>query len=382
MKKVCVLGGGASGLMCACFANESTMVTVVEENSKSGKKILATGNGRCNLSNVNMNKCSYNCNIDEYLKLFSQKDTIAFFKQIGLETYVDEQGRVYPFSMSASSVLEVLVNFLNQKKNVKIVTNKQFTGLKKESGGFRVYFADSSEYFDEVVVALGNKANLSEFDNLGIKTKQFVPSLCGLKTKKNKVLAGVRVSNVLVKCPSVNFEEIGEILFREDGVSGIVIFNLSAFLARVGNFNAKIYVDFLPNKSVQDVIFLLNNRKALLHNYKVDNFLTGFFNKNVNFNLLTRIGVNLEKTVCDLSEQEIINLATEIKNYKIDCFGSLNNNQVFSGGVCLDGLSEHLESLKMPALFFVGEVVDVDGVCGGYNLQWAWTSGKIVGENL
>lgn len=382
MKKVCVLGGGASGLMCACFAKETAIVTIVEENLKIGKKILATGNGRCNLTNVNMNKCSYNNNLNKFFKQFSQNNTIDFFNQIGLETYVDEQGRVYPFSMNADSVLGVLVNFLKQKKNVKIETNKHFIGLKKESSGFRVFFEDSSEFFDEVVVALGNKANLSIFDELGVKTKPFVPSLCGLKTKKYKNLAGVRVSGVLVKCPSVNFEEVGEVLFREDGISGIVIFNLSAHLARTRKFSAQIYVDFLPNKTAEEVKFLLYERKKLLKNYKIDDFLTGFFNKNINFELLTKISVNLNKPVSELKEQDIFNLATEIKNYKIDCFDSLNNNQVFSGGVCLGELTDNLESVKIPGLFFVGECVDVDGVCGGYNLQWAWTSGKIVGENI
>lgn len=381
MKKVCILGGGASALMCACFAPNDVLVTLIEQNDKVGKKILATGNGRCNLTNINMNKCSYNVNIESFLKRFSCQDVIGFFSSIGLETYADEQGRVYPLSNSAVSVLEVLKNHILQKNNVNIVTGKKVTNLTKEESVFKVFYEDSFEVFDSVVVALGNNASLSIFDKLSVKTKPFVPSLCALKTKKNKTLSGVRISNVKVNCKDVGFEEVGEVQFREDGVSGIVVFNLSAFFARQNKL-FDFYLDFLPNLSKDELIEKLKNRRIKLNNYLIDDFLTGFFIKAVNFDLLSKLKLDLNKKVNSLSDKNLLELASLIKNYKIVPLDFLNNNQVCSGGVCLDQLDQNLQALFCKGLYFIGEVVDVDGVCGGYNLQWAWTSGKIVGENL
>ena len=382
MKSVAVLGGGASALMCACFAMDNVEITIIEQNEKVGKKILATGNGRCNLTNVNMNKYSYSCNISNYLNKFTTEQTIKFFNSIGLDVYSDEEGRVYPFSNSAVSVLECLKNYLQTKKNVKFCTGKTFVGFKKEANKFKVVMQDEVLYCDEVVVALGNKADLSIFEKFNLQTKSFVPSLCALKTAKNKNLAGVRVDNVKVICKSVGFEEIGEVLFREDGISGIVIFNLSAYLARKNNFKQNIVLDFMPSISEQDLFQKLKDRAKLLKNYKINDFLTGFFIKQLNYDLLLKLKFNLEKRVEMLTDNDISSLSHLIKNYIVTTDGYLNNNQVCSGGVELNSLDDNLQAKNCKGLYFIGEVVNVDGVCGGYNLQWAWTSGKIVGENL
>lgn len=382
MKNVCILGGGASALMCACCAKDNVNVKIIEQNSKVGKKILATGNGRCNLTNKIVNDKSYNTDIKNFLNKFNQFDTLNFFNSIGLETYADNEGRVYPFSNSASSVLEVLLNYLINKKNINIDTDKKFVDIEKIDNKYRIQFEDSFEDFDEVIVALGNKANLNLFEKFGVKNNPFVPSLCGLKTSKNKNLAGTRVSNVKVFCKAVNFEETGEILFREDGISGIVIFNLSAFLSRAKINSAEIIIDLMPNINFEILLNKLKNRKELLKNYKINDFLTGFFNKTINFDLINKLKFDLEKDVSKLSDKDLFNLAKLIKNYSIKTLGFLDNNQVFNGGVKLSSLTNCLEAINQKGLYFIGEIVDVDGVCGGYNLQWAWTSGKIVGENL
>ena len=382
MKSVAILGGGASALMCACFIKDNIRVDIIEQNDKVGKKILATGNGRCNLSNVNMNKYSYNCNIDKYLCRFSTEQTLKFFKSIGLITYADEEGRIYPFSNSAVSVLEVLKNYLFTKKNVRFLTGKTFLDLNKQKDKFEVVMQDEKLIYDEVVVALGNKANLQLFDKFSIKTKPFNSSLCALKTSRNKNMAGVRVDNVKVSCVNANFEEIGEILFREDGISGIVVFNLSAYLSRLNNFNSNIVLDFMPNITTEDLYKTLKNRATLLKNYKIDDFLTGFFIKQLNYELLQKLKFNLDKNVLSLTDSQIYSLAQLIKNFTITTCGCLSNNQVCSGGVELNSLDDNLQAKNTRGLFFIGEIVNVDGVCGGYNLQWAWTSGKIVGDSL
>lgn len=382
MKSVCILGGGASALMCACFIKQEVKVTIVEQNEKVGKKILATGNGRCNLTNINMSKHSYNCNIDNLLQNFSSTDVISFFNGIGLQTYIDDEGRVYPFSNSAVSVLEVLKNYLKTKNNIQIVTGKTFEDVSYKNGKYEVHMLDETKFFDSVVVATGNKTKLDVFKKFNLKINEFIPSLSALKTEKNKNLAGVRVSNVKVSCASVNFEEVGEVLFREDGISGIVIFNLSSYLARNKCFNTSLVLDFMPNVSLQNLIEILKNRKNLLKNYEICDFLTGFFIKQLNYELIKKLKFNVGNKVSSLSQKDITSLATLIKNYTVNINGFLSNNQVCSGGVCLSSLDNTLQSKTNSGLYFIGEVVDVDGVCGGYNLQWAWTSGKIVGQSL
>ena len=385
MKKIAILGGGASALMCACFASINNKVTIIEKNEKLGKKILVTGNGRCNLTNLNMGSFAYNQNIDVFLQRFSDGSTIEFFNKIGLAVYVDEQERVYPLSNSAVSVVDVLKNYLTKQKNVKFLTGKEFVGLQNINDKYKVVFGDNSALmYDKVVVALGNYADLSVFKKLGIKCKQFKPSLCALKAKIDKNLVGVRVSDVVLSChtQNINFNEFGEALFRQDGLSGIVTFNLSAHLARKNIQNANIKIDFIPSLSTDKLKLKLYERKQNLSGYKASDFLTGFFHNSLNKVLLKNSQINPEINVEKISENQIDNLCKNIKEFNLEINGYLDNNQVCTGGILLKELTKNLESKTHKGLYFIGEMVDVDGVCGGYNLQWAWTSGKIVGENV
>lgn len=385
MYRDAIIGGGASALMCACQIKNKNVV-IFEAAEKYGKKILATGNGRCNLTNLNMNSCSYNQNLNKYFSKFSADETIQFFNNIGLVTYADEEKRVYPISNTATSVLSVFKNYLDKKDNVKIETEKKVVDIFYDKNKYKLTFEDGLfEYFDRVVVASGNQTNLSIFDKFGIKYKNFVPSLCSIKTQKHKALAGVRVSNVKVNCKIQNteFNQVGEVLFKEDGISGIVIFNLSTNMARVNNFNGyKIYLDFLPNVEKNELMQMLNSRIINLAEQKVEEFLTGMFHKQLNYEILKRSKINLENTIKYLKTCEINAICENIKHFELISCGNHENNQVASGGILLSELNNNLESIKQPSLYFIGEVVDVDGQCGGYNLQWAWTSGYIVGETL
>lgn len=383
MSKICILGGGASALMCAAFAKGD--VTILEGSNKVGKKILASGNGRCNLSNTNMNMCSYNQNVDRYLKRFDVNKTLQFFKMLGLETYADEEGRVYPISNTATSVLNVLNNYIKLKNNIKIAENAEVFDILPAKNGYLVKFVDGEQmFFNKVVVAMGNYTNLKMFDKFEIKYKEFKPSLCALKTEKHKPLSGVRVSDVCVRCyeNGINFCEVGEILFKDEGISGIVVFNLSAHLARTTFKNVNIYVDYLHKLTAEDVYNMLLFRRENLENQIVEEFLTGIFHKQVNIEILNRAKVDLNKYVAELKIKELQSIANVIKNFKLEINGFYDNNQVASGGVELCELDENLMSKKQKGLYFIGEVCNVDGVCGGYNLQWAWTSGKIVGDQI
>ncbi|MBE7082313.1 MAG: aminoacetone oxidase family FAD-binding enzyme [Clostridiales bacterium] len=386
MKKVCILGGGASSLFCALNINENIDVTIFEKNDKIGKKILATGNGRCNLTNLNIDKNSYNQDITNFLKKFNVEQTIAFFKSLGLATYADEMGRVYPISNSATSVLDVLKNAIASKPNIHIVSGKTVKDISKNSDQYVITFEDNSTCnFQNVIVALGNEINLQMFDKLGVQTKKFTPSLCAIKTQKQNKLAGIRLSDVKVSCMLNNyaFEEVGEVLFREDGLSGIVIFNLSSFMARSGSFeNYQICIDLLPKISLEELNKMLLERKSAFAKSSISEFLTGIFVKAINLNLFERLNIGADKKVGSLADGQIFELAKTIKNLTFVSTGNLNNNQVCCGGVCLNQLDQTLQCKNHKGLYFIGEAVDIDGVCGGYNLQWAWTSGAIVGQSL
>lgn len=388
MERVCIIGGGASALMCACFA-EDARVVIVDSEEKFGKKILATGNGRCNLTNTKIDNMinsdsllkAYNFDISKFLKKFNVQDTIKFFNSIGLEIVEKQDGLVYPFSLCADSVRMALINYLNKKDNIKFVSDCKVDGFEISGGKFYVELNGKKESFDKLVVATGNKTDLAYLKNLGISCTSFSPSLCALKTEKHKRIDGVRVSNVNVTCSKFGFSESGEILFKDDGISGIVIFNLSAFMARAKDYNAEITLDFMQDYTLEQFEGFLLEKQKLLKNYTILDVLIGFLHKMLAKEIIFRLKLDEDMPIANLSKQEILALAKEIKCFKLKTFKPCENNQVMSGGVNLDSLDENLQT-KIPGLYVIGEAVNVDGVCGGYNLQWAWTSGKIVGENL
>jgi hypothetical protein len=242
---------------------------------------------------------------------------------------------------------------------------------------------------DKLVFAFGSNDNSNLFKQFGLDLVPYKRSLVSLKTSKNKGLDGVRVSDVEVSLEFVDkrdkiqrFKEVGEVLFKTDGISGIVVFDLSARLARAGVEKGRIHIDFLPNISEEKLFNKLIERQNFLKAYLVEDFLTGFFHKEINKNLIERAKLVGGKKVADLTQKELELLVKIIKNYEIEVAGISENNQVWSGGVDLNCLNGNLESKKTPNLYCIGELVDVDGVCGGYNLQWAWTSGQVVGIDL
>lgn len=379
---VIVIGAGASGCISSIFAKEKyENVLIIDKQNKLAKKILVTGNGRCNLSNINVNSKCYNQNIDKYLNEFNVKDTLAFFNKIGLEYYSDDEGRIYPISNSAKSVVDVLTNKIEQL-GIKYNLNTEVKNISKTKNKYIIETTDEVFSANKVIVATGGNSLTNIILNLGIKIKNFTPSLVSLKINSSKNLANVRLSNVSVKLITDNqntYQENGEILFRENGISGICIFNLSAYLSRYQNFNGELVIDLLPFKSENEIIDLLSERRQL--NIPINKFFDGMFVKQIGYEILNRAKINEERLSNKLSDNEIKELSTIIKNLNFKVKGFLDNNQVYSGGISLSDLTLNLES-KHKGLFFCGEICDVDGLCGGYNLQWAWTSGAIVGKNI
>jgi len=380
-----ILGGGASGAMCAMVCNGKD-IALIDNNTKLAKKLLVTGNGKCNLTNVNLDNHNcldfYNQNIKKYLNKFTAKETMDYFRNLGLETYCDEQGRVYPISNSAKSVQDV-INRQIKNNNINVFLENTVLNIKKEDQTFFVQTDKETFSCHNLVFCLGG--NKTDFLlPLEVTVNKNVPSLCALKTRQTKYLNGQRLENVLVKAinhkTGVIKSEMGEILFKEEGLSGIVIFNLSSCFSRSKDFNGELQIDLLPLINEDDLYEMLFERRKL--NMPVSEFFVGMFINPIAYEIFEKCNTNENKTSDNLTKEEIKQFVKVIKCLTFEVKGHYNNNQVFSGGVCLCDLDENLMSKNVPNLYICGEACDVDGVCGGYNLQWAWTSGYIVGRNL
>lgn len=384
-RETIIIGGGASGLMCGVIANlNGYKVTILEADVKVGKKILVSGNGRCNFSNANILPNSYNQNMDKYLNKFDSNKAVEIFKFLGVEPFKDNEGRWYPNSNLSSSILDVMLNRLNLF-NTEILTQTVVTNVLKQNNNYVVKTNKGDFECEKVVLACGSNKLINIMDNLKLSYKKFVPSLCALKVnEKVNELSGIRLPNVKVTLLTQNktYSEFGEVLFKDNGLSGICIMNLSSYLARANNFNARVSINLLPSYNEKELIEYLIIRKNNLLNVTAEKFFLGLFHKNVGYEILKRAKINLKQKVADFNDVTLQDLAKIILNFNFNVVGAYDNNQVFSGGVELTELTDNLESKLNKNFYVCGETCNVDGLCGGYNLQWAWTSGFIVGESI
>ncbi|MBR2918580.1 MAG: aminoacetone oxidase family FAD-binding enzyme [Clostridia bacterium] len=385
---VIIIGGGASGMFLASEL-AGRRVALIEANDRVGKKLLATGNGKCNLTNLDMNIVHYNrpSFVETYLDRFDAHDTIASFERMGLITKVIDK-RVYPYSECSSTVLDILRGAV-QKCGTEVFTGhivnsvEYFADTYTVGGVTKVDGQTKSFSFtaDNVVLATGSNATFGRNSNnlftaLGHTAREFTPALVPIKTNKEPIkgLSGVRVK-AGVRCGARY--EVGEVLFKDFGVSGIAVFNMSSEIARGKlKIGSNLNIDFMPEYSVGEVENLLRKRG----NVRVGELLTGTFHSKVVDRILWASGVNPD----DLAQPKISAIARTIKTYtlKIEGLGDSSLSQVMSGGLNIREFDHNLMSMKSKNAFVIGEALDVDGDCGGYNLQWAWTSARVVAEYI
>ncbi len=388
---VIIIGGGASGLFAASQLPASLRVAILESNDRVGKKLLATGNGKCNLTNYDLNIVHYNKPniVEDFLDRFDVHDTIFAFEKMGLITKVVDK-RVYPYSECASSVLDVLRRavemrgthtFVNHSVNfIESFTDGFFVnGIIKHDDKSNDSFSFKADY---VVLATGSpatfgKSSVDLYTAFGHTARAMMPSLVSIKTNKEPIkgLQGVRVKAGV----RLGYRyEVGEVLFKEFGVSGIAVFNMSSEIARdrakIGNI---LSIDFMPEYSKAEVEDILR-RKA--NNKTVGQLLVGTFHSKVQDRIMWAAGCSAD----DDAQQKIGAIASAIKNYalSIEGLGDVSLAQVMSGGLNPREFDENLMSLKAKNAYAIGEALDIDGDCGGYNLQWAWTSAKIVASAI
>lgn len=387
MNRVVIIGGGASGLMAAIqAARAQAEVTVLEQNKKPGKKILATGNGRCNLTNIRQEPSCYRSQDPRFpwkiIRQFPFADTIRFFSELGIYTR-NRNGWMYPYSDQAASVARVLEMEAAYRK-VKIKTNQQVQHIRKEKGEFLVK-TDSWEYrCDRVIIACGGCASQVEGSSdsgyrlakeLGHTVIPPMPALVPLKCSGNYFArwAGVRMEGVV----SLEIEghiflrERGEVLFTDYGISGIPVFQISRYAVRAcreGN-RVRCHLDLMPDLSAKELAALLDARRVSCPYKHVKELL---------------VGLVPEKMIPILTgdSDDPVQAVRNMKDWTVTVKDghSFRQAQVCSGGVSTRELTEEMESRLTAGVYFAGEVADVDGPCGGYNLQWAWSSGAVAGR--
>lgn len=382
---VIVIGGGASG-MAVANSLKGLKTAVLESADRAGKKLLASGNGRCNLTNLRLGADFYNdpAFVSHALTVYDVNYTLSFFRRLGLKCAVEET-RVYPYSFTSSSVSDVLRRGLD-RAGAEVITGCEVTSLEKTDGGFTVK-CGSGEYRGKIVVlATGSNAGTGLDSTalavrLGHKSKKFAYGLNQIKcdTSRLKGLSGVRVKCALTlfKYGQERGREQGEVLFKDYGLSGIAAFNLSSLIARERGEGYTVAIDFMPDLDREEVAEELATRCDA--GFTPDNgLLTGLFHKQIAANLLNAAAGNTQA-------ERLASLTVLIKNYEIKVKSLLGNQtaQVASGGLLTDEFdNKTMESVICKGFYAVGEVLDADGLCGGYNLQWAWSSAFAAAEDI
>ena len=376
MLDVYIIGGGASGMFAAIkAAKNGHNVTILEKNFRLGKKILVTGNGRCNLGNTSdITNITYNNSFAKDIIIRSREEMQNILVESGLMVYSDNEGRIYPLSDSANTVLDCL-RFHCYSYGINILTDIFITGLEYKNNKIRIISKNNEFIADKVILAIGGKAQNSEYNLLSLIDSIFVtslyPALTYIVTEPLlKSISGIRLKCVskLLKNNKLIYTEKGEVQFKDNGIGGICIMNISSLVNR-DHDNIKSYeisLDLMPQYMESDIEILLLNRKKTLGT----NYMTGIFHN--------KIGEILIK----LSNSDMHALAHIIKDFrfKIKGMGDFNHCQVMSGGIKISEPNDNLRLKHIDNLYACGEVIDVDGLCGGYNLQWAFCSGIIAGE--
>lgn len=392
---VSIIGGGASGMAAAIAAaeNPGVQVKLFERQTRVGKKLMATGNGRCNLSNCNLELSHYHGEDPAFpaqaLTQVDQWATRAWFFDLGLLVTAEENGKIYPFSDHANSVVDVLRLGL-EKENIAVHTGFEVQKLRKEGTGFVI---NDTEYCDRVIIACGGLAgtklggSMSGYKLLGRfghRSTRLRPSLVQIKCAWPAVTAlkGVRCKcNVRIFRDGACFAHSGgELQFTDYGLSGPVIFEISRDVCQgPGEWIARL--DFLPRMLPDDLHKELCRRRD--RNIPMEELFTGLLHNRLG-RVLTKAAGVAGVASGELTAQMIEDLVEAVKAFEIvltEPMG-MDNAQVTAGGVYTrDFDPQTMESRLVPGLYACGEVLDVDGDCGGYNLQWAWSSGIVAGRN-
>ncbi len=408
--KIAIIGGGASGMMAALVAARGgATVTIYEHMDRIGKKILMTGNGKCNFSNLSFSDKDYYTNNTDLIKSvfeqFSNQDAMNFFVKNGV--LVKEKNQyLYPLTEQASTILDLFRRELEQSgvtihtsyEVTKIVVMKDRSASGQEQNLFKIQ--DDPTVYQKVIIACGGKAAPKSGSDgsgyrlaqtLGHEVIQPLPALVQLRSSESyfKAIAGVRTEAILKLCVEgkVITEESGELQLTDYGISGIPVFQLSglAAMALSEKKRVEVIIDFIPSVSKEDLKEYVTEQGMRFQNAEVppllEEILQGLMNKKIVMMLMKQSGMKADTKINQLTPLELDKLLGRIKKWyvKITNTNPFANAQVCRGGIDCMQVSHSCESLLIPGIYFTGEILNVDGRCGGYNLQWAWSSGVVAG---
>ncbi len=391
-----VIGGGASGMMAALSAGAAADVILYERQTRLGRKLMATGNGRCNLSNRAASVAHYHGGEPGFagpaLARFGVEATLAFFRGLGLLTVDEPDGKIYPFSDQAGSVSDVLRLALEQSA-VTLRLGCEVRAIEHDGDGFTVRYDGGADRVDRVIVACGGLAGgklggtgagYDLLKSLGHQCTKLYPALVQLRTDNTWVRSckGVRAQAhvALLQGGRVLAEETGEVQFTDFGISGPCVFSLARACAGTGDLTATL--DLCPLMTEKEIEAYIENKCAAFPDLTLENLLTGLLHNRLGRTVLRARGLSLTQTCGSLTEREMRRIAAGIKAFRLPVLGplDLSQAQVTAGGIMTSEFDpETLESRLVPGLYATGEVLDVDGDCGGFNLQWAWSSGYVAG---
>ena len=397
MMVVCIIGAGASGMAAALAAaeNPNAEVILLERQARVGRKLLATGNGRCNLTNTHAAQRGYHGEdaafVKQALAAFDPDAVRDWFRQMGLFTVAEDSGRVYPYSDQANSVVDVLRLALC-KPNIQLLTGFEVQKIRREESGFSVSGAEQTIRCDKLIVACGGLAgtklggSMSGYKllgKMGHKSTRLRPTLVQLKCGWDGVISlkGVRANCYveILRDGEVFSRSRGELQFTEYGLSGPVIFEVSRDACYgSGSWSAKL--DFLPDYEEADLAAELERRRQT--ELPEEELLTGILHNRLGRVLTRAAGVKNKKFVKELSDYELQQVCGAVKGFEIELTEpmGMDHAQVTAGGMRTEQFDPAtMESRLVPGLYACGEVLDIDGDCGGYNLQWAWSSGRCAG---
>lgn len=393
MFDVAVIGGGASGIVCAINAkmkNPDLSVCIIERLPKIGKKILATGNGRCNITNLNTTKELYNDSefVSFAISEYNPEKVLLFFEKIGLKCVEDTQGRVYPMSNYASNVLNVLHKKITSL-DIEVISDYKVTDIKKI---YDYFLINNKIKCKNVVISAGGKSSPSQgsdgsgfelLNNLGHTVTKTFPALVQLKTKEIvKALSGIRVkANLeLVYNGEVIDKSNGEVLFTDYGLSGIAVMDISR---KIKDKNCLCKIDVLPNMTASQIEKFISDSRDNNTEYSANDVLCGLLPDKVSQYILQgfRIKKNTKISKIDADTIKIISEKIKSMTFTVTGTNGFTNAQITVGGAKLNEFNNKtMESVKIKGLYCIGEILDIDAPCGGYNLQWAWSSGLLAGE--
>lgn len=401
-RHVIIVGGGASGLVAAISAaREGARVTIVEQKDRVGKKILSTGNGRCNLTNEYMNLDCFRGDdtsiVSEILEQFGFQKTVDFFEELGV-ILKNRQGYIYPISDQATTILDILCMELTHL-NVNILLSQSVTGIDKTTKGFSVKTTKETLHGDAVILATGGKAapvlgsdgsGYTLAKTFGHKLSPVVPALVQLKGKGNyfKQISGVRTQakvSLYVNQKLVS-SDTGELQLTNYGISGIPVFQISRYASKAMYEKKDVLaeLDFIPSMTESEFSMYIKKRLKTHGHKTAEAFLIGVFHQKLIGLLLKSAHINPTVSMSDATDEQLERLIYKSKHFQVDIEGTndFEQAQVCAGGVRTSEVnSKTLESIYVDDLYLTGELLDVDGICGGYNLQWAWSTGYIAGKN-